>query len=111
MFKLNSNSEIYSGTYKGLTIIVRKAGAIKQLKITGTLTSSLATSTDLVQLCNAGSTMFDFSTTKYVMLGSGKAQLIVTNAGLVRIGYTRNNSGELADIASGSGINICENLL
>ena len=84
---------------------------MKQLKVSGTLTSSLATSTDLVQLCNAGSETFKYSTTKYVMLGSGKAQLSVTNAGLVRIGYTRNNSGDLADIASGSGINICENLL
>lgn len=108
---LNSSTEIYTGTYKGLTITVREVGAMKQLKVTGTLTGDLATSSALVQLCDVGSSIFDYSTIKYVALGTGKAQLSVTSAGLIRIGYSRDNAGALADISSGSSVNICETLL
>lgn len=108
---LNSSTETYSGTYKGLAITVRRVGAMKQLKITGTLTGDLATSSALVQLCDVGSSIFDYSTIKYVALGTGKAQLSVTSAGLIRIGYSRDNAGALADISSGSSVNICETLL
>lgn len=84
---------------------------MKQLKITGTLTGDLATSNTLVQLCDVGSSIFDYSTIKYVALGTGKAQLSVTSAGLIRIGYSRDNAGALTDISSGSSVNICETLL
>lgn len=84
---------------------------MKQLKVTGTLTETLATSSALVQLCAAGSSIFAYSTVKYVVLGTGKAQLSVTNDGLIRIGYSRDNAGALADISSGSSVNICETLL
>lgn len=98
-----------SYTYNGLTITAVRTGGCVQIKVNGTPSAEIASGSDYVTIATVSAPFRPTTNGSFIAYqtygSSGKrAQINVTNAGNVRIGYSRALDGTAENIAAGQSV-------